>query len=134
MDDMAQRRSKAAAQSKGSIPYESDEQLLLKVRERIRARGARGIIGLGKSFGIMDDDQSGSLDGQEFAKALSSYRISTDPREHEAIFNMFDPDQNGLIDYNEFLRGMMGEMNSRRTELVQKAFKAIDKDGSGVLD
>lgn len=82
----------------------------------------------------MDDDRSGTLDAQEFAKALSSYRISTDPREHEAIFNMFDPDRNGLINYNEFLRGMMGEMNERRTALVMRAFAIIDRDGSGTLD
>lgn len=104
------------------------------MRQRIKARGARGIIGIGKSFKIMDDDNSGALDSQEFAKALSSYRISTDPAEHEAIFNVFDPDQNGEINYDEFLRSLMGEMNDKRKALVMKAFKIIDKDGSGLLE
>jgi len=108
--------------------------LLDRVRQRIKSRGARGIVGIGKSFKIMDDDGSGALNIIEFAKALSSYRISTDQKEHEAIFKMFDPNGDGEIDYNEFLRGMMGEMNSRRRALVQKAFQVIDKDGSGILE
>jgi len=82
----------------------------------------------------MDDDNSGALDSQEFIKALSSYRISTDPKEHEAIFKTFDSDGNGEINYEEFLRGLMGSMNRRREDLVLKAFKIIDKDGSGELD
>ena len=43
----------------------------------------------------MDDDGSGALDSTEFAKALKSYRISSDPLEIEAIFDTFDPDDNG---------------------------------------
>jgi len=82
----------------------------------------------------MDDDKSNVLDIKEFVKALSSYRISTDPKEHEAIFNMFDKDGDGTIDYDEFLKAMMGEMNDRRKALVMRAFKVIDKDGSGQLD
>jgi len=62
------------------------------VRERIKARGARGILSLGKSFKIMDDDNSGYLDSEEFAKALKSYRITSDPLEIQAIFDTFDPD------------------------------------------
>lgn len=104
------------------------------MRDRLKARGARGIIGISKSFKIMDDDNSGQLDSNEFAKALSSYRISTDEKEIEAIFNTFDPDRNGQINYEEFLRGLMGEMNERRVKLVQRAFNVIDKDRSGVLD
>lgn len=79
---MQQRKMQAAEQSKRSVSFVSDEALLNKVRERIKARGARGIIGIGKSFKIMDDDGSGALDNNEFAKALSSYRISNDPKEH----------------------------------------------------
>jgi Ca2+-binding EF-hand superfamily protein len=131
---MAIRKIEAAQQSKGVFPFVSDEELLTRVRDRLKARGARGIIGIGKSFKVMDDDNSGNLDANEFAKALSSYRISTDPKEIEAIFNTFDPDNNGQINYGEFLRGLMGEMNERRLKLVQRAFGIIDKDRSGVLD
>jgi len=104
------------------------------VRERIKARGARGILNLGKSFKIMDDNRSGALDSEEFSKALKSYRITNDPLEIQAIFDRFDPDGNGEIVYDEFLREIMGPMNRRREALVKKAFKVIDLDGSGILD
>ena len=116
------------------MAFIADEELLDRVRQRIKARGARGIVGLGRSFKIMDDDGSQALSSEEFAKALRDYRISKDPLEIQAIFDKFDPDQNGEINYDEFLRGIMGEMNSRRKNLVRKAFGMIDLDKSGILD
>lgn len=67
---MATRKIQAAQQSKGVYSFVSDEELLTKVRDRLKARGARGIIGIGKSFKVMDDNNSGNLDANEFAKAL----------------------------------------------------------------
>lgn len=114
--------------------FVANDELINRVRERIKARGARGILNLGKSFKIMDDDGSGALDSAEFTKALKSYRITNDRLEIEAIFDAFDPDDNGEIVYDEFLREIMGPMNPRRVTLAKKAFTKIDQDGSGVLD
>jgi Ca2+-binding EF-hand superfamily protein len=50
-------------------------QLLERFREKMAQRGARGILGLKRIFKIMDDDGSGFLDRQEFAKALKDYRV-----------------------------------------------------------
>jgi hypothetical protein len=46
------------------------------VREKIISRGARGINGIKRVFKIMDDNNSQTLDMQEFTKALNDYRIS----------------------------------------------------------
>jgi len=56
---IATRKIQAAQQSKGIFPFVTDEEMLKRVRDRLKARGARGIIGIGKSFKIMDDDNSG---------------------------------------------------------------------------
>jgi len=61
-------------------------------------------VGLGKSFRIFDNSNSGTLDKSEFFKALNDYRLSNDPRETEAIFNIFDQENSGSISYNEFIR------------------------------
>ena len=61
--------------------YTSNDELIKRVRDRLKSRGARGIIGIGKSFKIMDDDNSKALDSEEFAKALKDYRISSDAME-----------------------------------------------------
>ena len=109
----------------------SDGDLLEQVRKRIQARGARGILSLGKAFKQMDADSSGALDANEFANALKTYRISNDRLEMEAIFSRFDQDGNGEIDYAEFMLGVMGPMNSRRVAVTRAAFSALDSSRSG---
>ena len=56
-----------------------DKQLMQQVREKIISRGARGINGIKRIFKIMDDNDSKTLDRQEFTKAMADYRISQDP-------------------------------------------------------
>jgi len=53
----------------------SGEQLLEKLRNKLKTRGARGIIGLAKQFRIMDDNHSMSLDKFEFSKAMSDFML-----------------------------------------------------------
>lgn len=103
-------------------------------REILAQRGARGILGLGRIFKVMDDNNSGGLDIQEFWKALSDFRLPVSPDECRELFTLFDYDDSGEIDYNELLVKVVGEMNAFRKGMVMKAFKKLDKDGSGVID
>ena len=50
------------------------------------SRGARGIIGLKRVFKIMDDDNSGYLDFNEYSKALKDYRVNVTPEEGKKLF------------------------------------------------
>jgi len=112
----------------------SDQDLLQYLRGKVVARGARGINGLRRVFKIMDDDNSKSLDRQEFTKAMQDYRISTDQHEINRIFNLFDRDGSNSINYDEFLRAVVGEMNDRRRSLVTLAFAKFDVNGNGVVN
>mmetsp|Transcript_22962 Transcript_22962/g.35425 ORF Transcript_22962/g.35425 Transcript_22962/m.35425 type:complete len:188 (+) Transcript_22962:1883-2446(+) len=51
------------------------EELVQQLRDKLATRGARGIIGLQRVFKILDDNNSKSLDQQEFYKALDQYRL-----------------------------------------------------------
>jgi Ca2+-binding EF-hand superfamily protein len=104
------------------------------LKDKLASRGARGIIGLGKTFRIMDDDGSRSLSTYEFNKALHDYGLGFTKEESEDIFGFFDTDRSGSVDYNEFLRAIRGPMNKRRQQKVMQAFKKLDKDGSGWID
>jgi len=54
---------------------EHAQQLLEKLRKMLFSRGARGIIGLGRNFRIMDDNHSMSLDKYEFEKGMSDFGL-----------------------------------------------------------
>ena len=104
------------------------------MRKRIAARGARGIQGIGRKFKIADDNNSKSLDKEEFKKAMHDFRIGLSDKQVVTAFGIFDRDGSGEISYDEFLRTIRGEMNSTRAAIAKKAFKIMDKDGSGKLD
>ena len=124
--------SKPATQADPVLSY-NDKQVVEQFRTRLAARGARGIIGLGKQFKIADDDSSRDLDLYEFKKAVRDFRINLNEKDAERLFKIFDRDGSGRIDYEEFLRGVRGEMNQFRANIAKRAFQIMDKDRSGVL-
>lgn len=82
----------------------------------------------------MDDNNSKSLDLNEFRKALRDFKIEL-PDDHIAIvFNAFDLNRDGSIDYDEFLRIIRGELTPGRLALVKRAYQKLDRDGSGIVD
>ena len=116
-------------------PTGDDLNSLMRLfRDRLKARGARGIIGLQRIFAIMDDDGSKTLNVYEFTKACRDFRIGISDENIPTIFNAFDTNRDGTVSYDEFLRAVRGDMNDARMALVQEAFRKLDKDGSGSLD
>jgi len=78
--------------------------VLETLRKKVLARGARGILGLGKLFKIMDDNRSGKLNLEEFTKAIKEYKLGIEEAEIQALFKSFDTDKSGEISYDEFIR------------------------------
>jgi Ca2+-binding EF-hand superfamily protein len=85
----------------------NDQELVEAVRNKIVSRGARGINGIKRVFKIMDDNDSKTLDFNEFRKALNDFRISIPPEEYQRVFGLFDTDHSGEINYDEFLRAIV---------------------------
>ena len=112
----------------------TEAQLMDHFRKKLAARGARGIMGLGRQFKIADDNGSRSLDIDEFKKCVHDFRVGLNPTDSEKLFKIFDRSHDGAIDYEEFLRGVRGEMNEFRANLARQAFKVMDKDGSEIID
>lgn len=118
----------------GSAGGSNPEDLVEKLRTKLASRGARGIIGLGKQFRIMDDNNSRSLDIYEFTKAMKDYMLGFSDGEIKTLFSYFDVDRGGSVDYDEFIRILRGPMNPARKRLVAQAYAKLDKDGSGYID
>lgn len=66
---------------KGASSIVGAESAINKLRQRLASRGARGFIGMQKQFKIMDDNNSGSIDMQEFRKAIKDFRIDLNEQE-----------------------------------------------------
>ena len=97
-------------------------------RDKLAQRGARGILGLQRIFKVMDDNGTGSLDIQEFWKALCDFRLPVSPDECRQLFTLCDHDDSGEIDFDELISKVKGDMNQGRKDIVAKAFKKIDKN------
>ena len=77
-----------------------------QLREQLRARGARGMVGLQRKFRIMDDDGSRSLSLVEFKKAVRECALSLTDLQLNQLFEYFDKDRSGSIDFDEFIVGV----------------------------
>lgn len=81
-----------------------------KFKERISARGPKGLIGLKKQFKIMDTDESGNLSLSEFQEVLDNFKIpGIGALDAERLFKVFDKSNDGTIDFDEFLTTLCGE-------------------------
>lgn len=66
-----------------------DDPILQKLKSQLSLRGAKGIIGLGRIFRIMDDDGSNTLSFQEFKKAMKEFGMSLSDTETILLFKKF---------------------------------------------
>jgi hypothetical protein len=77
--------------------------MLALFRDRLKSRGARGIIGLQRTFKIMDDDNSRTLSQYEFTKACRDFKIGIADENMHVLFKAFDRNNDGVINFDEFL-------------------------------
>lgn len=87
------------------------------LKKKLLARGARGILGLGKLFKIMDDDRSGLLSMEEFIKAVKEYKLGIEDAEIQELFRLFDVDHSAQIHYDEFLRAVRVSLTGTKNVL-----------------
>lgn len=115
------------------LTREPPNQVLDKIKQVMKARGAHGIRGLALVFKRMDNSGDRKMDRTEFMWGLKENGHNLTPSEFERIFKFFDRNNDGKVDYDEFLRALRGDMNERRTQLALLAFKKLDRTGDGIV-
>lgn len=114
--------------------HDSPQALLKLFQDKLRSRGARGMVGLQRIFKIMDDDGSGTLSQREFYKACRDFKVGISEENVPTLFRLFDSNNDGTLDYDEFLYKVRGEISQQRIEIVRKAFQRMDTANSGQVD
>ena len=104
------------------------------MRKKLKKRGPYDTKALGRTFRIMDDNKSGSLDKFEFKKALKEYGFVLTEFQLSVLYKHFDRDGSGSVDYDEFLRTVRGSLSERRLALVERAFAKMDKNKNGTIE
>ncbi|GMH63385.1 hypothetical protein TrLO_g12778, partial [Triparma laevis f. longispina] len=110
------------------------KDMMIKLKEAMKKRGASGIVGMSRKFRLMDDDGNGSLDLGEFTKGMLEMDLDFSAADMKRLFDYFDCDGTGGIDYEEMVHSMREPLNPRRKALVLMAFDKVDNDGSGVIE
>ena len=124
----------AASPEPHEMPSPGVSAVLARVKQRMRERGARGIVGLTRKFRIFDDDGSRTLSHGEFRKGMKELDLDLSEREIRHLFAHFDRNADGSVGLEEFLQGVRDPLSQRRLRLVRLAFSRIDRDGNGVIE
>jgi Ca2+-binding EF-hand superfamily protein len=66
------------------------------------------MIGIQRIFKIIDDDNSGFLEIEEFWKGLRDFRLKFSEDECRHLFSLFDLNNEGRISIDELIIGIKG--------------------------
>lgn len=113
---------------------DENESLVERFKHCILRDGAAGIKRIGLKFRMMDDNESKTLDLEEFlegCKWCNVPRLTED--EMKKVFKEFDKDGSGSLCYEEFLAAVRPPMNETRRAIVKQAYDVMDKSGDGVI-
>lgn len=105
---------------------DAPEALLELFRDKLKARGTRGMVGLRRLFTIMDDDGTQTLSLPEFIKATRDFRVGISEENVPILFKQFDTNGDGTINFAEFMANLRGPFHPIRREAAEDAFHYLD--------
>ena len=119
------------------VGYHSQKDLLLrKLRTTISTgRGIRGYISLKRQFKVLDAENRGWLDLNEWLQAFDDLKIANvHSGDLKMLFGIYDLSKLCQINYQVFLWDLYEPLNQIRSQCVRQAFEDLDNNASGKLE
>ena len=120
-------------EGKNILKLNNPEEILNLMKDVLNERGVQGICSIARNFRIIDENNSQTIDFDEFKQVCNMYNFGLDDKQLKMVFGNFDSENIGEIDYDEFIRTLRGEMNEFRQNLVQNVFDKLDIKKSGEI-
>ena len=120
-------------EEKNILKLNNPEEILNLMKDVLNERGVQGICSIARNFRIIDENNSQTIDFDEFKQVCNMYNFGLDDKQLKMVFWNFDSENIGEIDYDEFIRTLRGEMNEFRQNLVQNVFDKLDIKKSGEI-
>ena len=120
-------------EEKNNLKLNNPEEILNLMKDVLNERGVQGICSIARNFRIIDENNSQTIDFDEFKQVCNMYNFGLDDKQLKMVFGNFDSENIGEIDYDEFIRTLRGEMNEFRQNLVQNVFDKLDIKKSGEI-
>lgn len=104
-----------AAHVKGKETAENVFRVLGQYLKGSRSLYGRKMKDARQVFGLMDKDAGGTIDSEEFGKALKRLGFKLSPAQTQEVLGVVDADGSGEVDYSEFIKllGMDFETEGR---------------------
>ena len=120
-------------EEKNILKLNNPEEILNLMKDVLNERGVQGICSIARNFRIIDENNSQTIDFDEFKQVCNMYNFDLNDKQLKMVFGNFDSENIGEIDYDEFIRTLRGEMNEFRQNLVQNVFDKLDIKKSGEI-
>ena len=129
-----QYQTQNQTQYQKSTSQAAGESALNILKDVIRKRGSRGILGMRRCFMIYDDSNSRILTFDNFYKYVTNFLIPLTRNQAAALFKLYDRQNTGEISYDSLVNEILGKLGESRRSLVNNAFNKLDVARKGVVN
>ena len=101
---------------------------MLKLSQKLRNRGIRGLMNLHKQF-LFSCPNLSTISFRDFVKVLTLQRLDLSKNEIEFFFDNYSTDNKGeYLNFPNFIRAFKKVLNDNRLNSVEKAYGSLDKE------
>ena len=129
-----QYQNQNQTQYQKSTSQAAGESALNILKDVIKQRGSRGILGMRRCFMIYDDSNSRVLTFDNFYKYVTNFLIPLSRNQAAALFKLYDRQNTGEISYDTLVNEILGKFGESRRNLVNNAFNKLDVARKGVVN